>query len=65
GRLCGVWAVRRFCGASWMHGEQCPELISLILLFVVENWGIHWAVLPVTPLSAHRITSILVDVGSV
>ena len=27
----GVGAGRRFCGASWMHGEQCPELISLIL----------------------------------
>jgi len=28
---CGVGAGRRFCGASWMYGEQCPELISLIL----------------------------------
>ncbi|KAF5419268.1 MAG: hypothetical protein C5S44_11285 [Candidatus Methanocomedens sp.] len=30
-RPCGMGAGRRFCGALWMHGEQCPELISLIL----------------------------------
>ena len=28
---CGVRAGRRFCGVSWMHGEQCPDIISLIL----------------------------------
>ena len=28
---CGMGAGRRFYGALWMHGEQCPELISLIL----------------------------------
>ena len=30
-RPCGMGAGRRFCGALWIHGGQCPELISLIL----------------------------------
>ena len=64
-RPCGEGAGRRFCGASWMHGEQCQELISLIQWFVSAKWGIQWAVLSGPTLPAHRITSILVDVGCV
>ncbi|MRG77226.1 MAG: hypothetical protein C5S33_05620 [ANME-2 cluster archaeon] len=61
----GAGAGRRFCGASWMHGEQCPELISLIQWSVSTKWVINWAVLSGLPLPECRKTSILVDVGCV